>query len=42
MNYQLLSNSKLFKGMSEEEIKTMLSCLGAVTKKYKKIRSIAY
>ena len=36
MNYQLLSNSKLFKGMSEEEIKTMLSCLGAVTKKYKK------
>ena len=36
MNYQLLSNSKLFKGMSEEEIKTMLSCLGAVTKKYKR------
>ena len=38
MNYQLLSNSKLFKGMSEEEIKTMLSCLGVVTKNIKKVK----
>ena len=33
---QLLKHSKLFQGISETEIETMLSCLSAVTCSYEK------
>lgn len=36
MNYQLLMNTMLFRGMSAEEIKAILACLGAYEKKYRK------
>lgn len=36
MDYQFLSQTMLFSGESPEEIKEMLSCLGAVTRSYGK------
>lgn len=36
MNYTLLSKARLFDGMSEESIKSMLDCLSATTKFYRK------
>jgi len=36
MNYQFLTNTMLFRGMSAEEIASVLSCLGAYEKKYRK------
>ena len=39
MDYQFLSQTMLFSGESPEEIKEMLSCLGAVTEATEKVRS---
>ena len=39
MDYQFLSQTMLFSGESPEEIKEMLSWLGAVTRSYGKVRS---
>ncbi|QOV20856.1 Crp/Fnr family transcriptional regulator [Blautia liquoris] len=36
MNYKFISNTRLFKGLTEKEIKLALSCLKAYTKDYKK------
>ena len=36
MNYTFLSDTRLFRGSSESEIEAMLSCLSAVTRRYKK------
>ena len=36
MNYLFLSNTNLFRGIKEDEIKTMLSCLNAYEREFKK------
>jgi len=40
MNYSLLNKTLLFRGITENEIKTMLQCLGAYTKTYEKNETI--
>ena len=42
MNYLFLTKTAFFNGLSENEIKTILNCLGAYQKSFKKSEIIYY
>lgn len=37
MNYQFLSNTRLFRGISMDELEKMLTCFSVQTKQYEKV-----